>query len=84
MISAYSTCVPSVALGYSIKSVGIATDLSMPVDTVVDSKQYNPGALEKAYNYVEENVTEIRRELEMIIPEYKKSAYELRKIINRL
>lgn len=84
MISAYSTCVPSVALGYSIKSVGIATDLSMPVDTVVDSKQYNPGALEKAYNYVEENVTEIRRELEMIIPEYKKSAYELREIINRL
>ena len=66
------TCVPSVALGYSIKSVGIATDLSMPVDTVVDSKQYHPGALEKAYNYVEENVTEIRRELEMIIPEYKK------------
>ena len=56
----------------------------MPVDTVVDSKQYHPGALEKAYNYVEENVTEIRRELEMIIPEYKKSAYELREIINRL
>ena len=37
VISAYSTCVPSIALGYSIKSRGIAIDLSMPMDTIVDS-----------------------------------------------
>lgn len=37
VISAYSTCTPAIALGYSIKSKGIAKDLNMPQNTVVNS-----------------------------------------------
>ena len=39
VISAYSTCVPTIALGYSIKSKGIAKDLGMPDFTLVNSKK---------------------------------------------
>lgn len=37
VISAYSTCVPAIALGYSIKSKGIAKDLNLPDELVVDT-----------------------------------------------
>lgn len=38
VISAYSTRVPCIALGYSVKARGIACDIGMPDYTVVDSK----------------------------------------------
>ena len=38
VISAYSTKVPCIALGYSVKAKGIAKDICMPEYTVVDSK----------------------------------------------
>lgn len=84
VISAYSTCVPSVALGYSIKSKGIAKDLAMPMDTVVDSKNYQQGAFMKSYNFVDKHLEELRKNLEMIIPEYKESTYGIRKVLREL
>lgn len=84
VISAYSTCVPSVALGYSIKSRGIATDLSMPMDTVVDSKNYKPGNFLKAYSFIDEHVDEIKEKLQKNIPEYKDSTYGIREIVSKL
>lgn len=39
VISAYSTQVPCIALGYSVKAKGIARDIGMPDYTVVDSKK---------------------------------------------
>lgn len=84
VISAYSTCVPSVALGYSIKSKGIAEDLTMPVDTVVDSKNYQSGAFMKAYDFTEMHVDELRKSLETIIPEYKENTYGIRKVFSEL
>lgn len=41
VISAYSTHTPCIALGYSVKSKGIAKDIGMPEYTVVDSKHLN-------------------------------------------
>lgn len=38
VISAYSTHVPCIALGYSVKARGIARDIGMPDYTVIDSK----------------------------------------------
>lgn len=84
VISAYSTCVPSVALGYSIKSKGIANDLAMPIDTVVDSKNYQSGAFMKAYDFVDKHVDELRKNLETIIPGYKESTYGIRKVLSEL
>ena len=84
VISAYSTCVPSVALGYSIKSKGIAEDLTMPVDTVVDSKNYQSGAFMKAYDFTEMHVDELRKSLATIIPDYKENTYGIRKVFSEL
>lgn len=38
VISAYSTHTPCIALGYSVKSKGIAKDIGMPEYTLIDSK----------------------------------------------
>lgn len=39
VISAYSASVPCIALGYSVKAIGIAKDIGMPEYTVINSKQ---------------------------------------------
>lgn len=82
VISAYSTCVPAIALGYSIKSKGIANDLAMPIDTVVDSKNYQPGAFKRAYDFIDEHLDEIREKLQKIIPQYKNSTYGIKKMMD--
>ena len=41
VISAYSTQVPCIALGYSVKAKGIAKDIGVPDYTVVNSKNLN-------------------------------------------
>lgn len=82
VISAYSTNVPSIVLGYSIKSQGIANDLAMSMNTVVDSENYQPGAFIRAYSFVDEHVNGIREKLQMIIPEYKESTYGIREVIS--
>ena len=84
VISAYSTCVPCVALGYSIKSKGIAKDLSMPIETVVDSKNYQQGSFMKAYDFVDNHIDELKEKLKTIIPEYKESTYGIRKVLSKV
>lgn len=84
VISAYSTCVPSIALGYSIKSVGIATDLSMPMETVVDSKNYKRGALLDAYSYVDSHYSDLKHTLESLMSDYKESTKGIKNVIESL
>lgn len=43
VISAYSTGVPCLALGYSVKAIGIAKDLGLPDYTVINSKKLKNG-----------------------------------------
>ena len=73
VISAYSTCVPSIALGYSIKARGIAKDIGLPENLVVDfSKDLQKSVLLESFKYLEENENQIRGILEQNIPLYKK------------
>lgn len=81
VISAYSMCVPSIALGYSIKSKGIAKDLGLSEKLVVDSKRIQKGALIQSLTYMIDNVDEIRTHLNKIMPTYKSQAFEIRKIL---
>lgn len=81
VISAYSMCVPSIALGYSIKSKGIAKDLGLSEKLVVDSKKIQKGALIQSLTYMIGNVDEIRTHLNKIMPTYKSQAFEIRKIL---
>ena len=71
-IAAYSTCVPTLVVGYSVKSKGIATDLFgtdenyvVPVQKLEDKK-----SLMQAFRWIESQEDEIRKMLHQIMPEY--------------
>ena len=85
VVSAYSTCVPALALGYSIKSKGIAKDLGLSKNTVVDSKHiHHEGCLLDSFIYLCENESSIRKHLQEIMPEYTQRAYAIRELVKKL
>ena len=56
VISAYSTYVPTIALGYSVKALGIAKDLGLSDQAVIDCKKIrSEDELLQAYLYLEKN-----------------------------
>jgi polysaccharide pyruvyl transferase WcaK-like protein len=71
-IAAYSTCVPTLVMGYSTKSRGIATDLFGTDDHYVLPVQEltAPEALTDAFRWIMEREQEIRSRLEAVMPEY--------------
>ena len=82
-IAAYSTCVPTLVCGYSVKAKGIAKDLFgsyenyvIPVQTINNEKQ-----LIDAFLWMEKNEESIRDRLETIMPDYIDKAYEAGKVI---
>lgn len=82
MISAYSMCVPSLALGYSIKSKGIAKDISMPDYTVLDYRNLKSETeITDRFRAIEQNEKEIRENLERTIPAYVHSAYGAKAVL---
>lgn len=78
VISAYSMHVPTIALGYSIKSRGIAKDLGLDEALVVNSKEFTKGKLVQSFDYLKEHETEIRQHLSEIMPSYKQRTYLIR------
>lgn len=87
-IAAYSTCVPTLVVGYSVKARGIARDLFDTDDTtpyvlpVQSLKTEN--ALTDAFKYLQDNEAQLRNKLESIIPEYISRTKEYRKIIGTI
>lgn len=81
VISAYATQIPAIALGYSIKSKGIAKAVGMPDWTVVDSRKYKKGALLMAFNQMQEGENDIRSTLRDNIPPYKAQLVLLKEYI---
>ena len=76
MISAYSMCIPSMALGYSIKARGIAKDLGLPEELVINCNELNSDSeLLNAYLFLTNNETEIKNTLTSKMDDYKNSAY---------
>ena len=75
-IAAYSSCIPTLVLGYSIKSKGIAVDLFgsyddyvLPVQTLTDETQ-----VFDSFMKLLENHDSIKSQLESIMPAYKRLA----------
>jgi polysaccharide pyruvyl transferase WcaK-like protein len=71
-IAAYSTCVPTLVVGYSVKARGIAKDLFgteknyvLPVQSLQET-----GDLLKAYFWIAERESEIRNHLQNSMPDY--------------
>lgn len=84
VISAYAVCVPTVALGYSVKSVGIAKDIGMDDKTVINCKTIKrDDELLQAYLYLENNEKKMKGVLEKRIPSYIKKVSNLREILEK-
>lgn len=83
-ISAYSTCVPTLALGYSIKSKGIAKDLGLPEKLILDSKNFSKGALLESFIYMLNSESQISEHLNTIVPKYINSLDGLKSLIEDL
>ena len=84
VISAYSMCVPAIALGYSIKSRGIAKDLGLDERLVVNSKRFNEGDLLRSFQYLMERLDEVRSHLCEVMPAYRQRPYQIRKELTHL
>lgn len=85
-IAAYSTCVPTIVLGYSVKSKGIAKDL-FGTDTnyvlpVQDMK--NAQELACAFRWLHKHEHKINNHLKEIIPEYIQKAFLVSKAVEKL
>jgi polysaccharide pyruvyl transferase WcaK-like protein len=85
-IAAYSSCVPTLVVGYSVKARGIARDLFgaeehyvLPVQTLSD-----PEELIAAYQWMMQNEQEIRTHLQTIMPDYCAKAAQAGEELRRL
>lgn len=85
-IAAYSTFVPTLVIGYSVKSRGIARDLFgteehyvLPVQNIRSSDD-----LIHEFQWLMEHETEIRQHLTNIMPDYQKKALKAKEYIEEL
>ena len=85
-IAAYSSCVPTLVVGYSTKSIGIARDLFGTAENYVVPVQElsSDNDLVNAFNWLEEQELSIKGHLMTIIPEYKNRVYKALDYLNRL
>lgn len=72
IISAYATCTPAIALGYSVKARGIAKDLQLNESLVVDSKNFKRNQLLDSFCFTLSHVNNIKSHLEQTVPLYVK------------
>jgi colanic acid/amylovoran biosynthesis protein len=71
-IAAYSTCVPTMVLGYSIKSLGIAKDLFGYPRLVLDKSELRDATLLiQKFDELHKDKAEIKEYLEKVIPSVK-------------
>lgn len=72
-IAAYSCCIPTLVLGYSIKARGIARDLFGDEEHYLVSVQdlLTKEDLKNAFIWIYEHEQEIKNHLKQVLPEYK-------------
>lgn len=85
-IAAYSSCVPTLVVGYSVKAQGIAKDLFgtaqnyvLPVQKLSQKEE-----LIGAFEWLKEHEGMMRTRLEEIMPEYQKRAAQAAAIIQEM
>ena len=85
-IAAYSTCVPTLVVGYSVKAKGIAKDLFGTYENYVIPVQTleNKEDLINAFKWLNNNKEEIKKHLTDVMPEYIKRAIRAGEEISRL
>lgn len=85
-IAAYSSCVPTLVVGYSVKARGIARDLFGQEEHYVLPVQSlrNRDNLVKEFQWLSSREKEIREKLEKKMPDYRNKASETGKEVDRL
>ena len=85
-IAAYSTCVPTIVAGYSVKAIGIAHDLFgtdrgyvLPVQTLRTTD-----VLKDDFCWLVKNEEKIKRYLQEQMPSYKKRVFRAKEAIDNL
>lgn len=75
-IAAYSSCVPTLVAGYSVKSIGIAKDIFGTEENYVVSVQNftDKSNLKKAFQWLEKHEKQVENFLESRMPEYCKKS----------
>lgn len=85
-IAAYSSCVPTLVIGYSVKSKGIAKDIFGTDDNYVIAAQSfkTDSDLIDRFEWLQENENTIRTHLQSFMPDYCQKAYEIRNELERI
>ncbi len=85
-IAAYSSCVPTLVLGYSTKSIGIAKDLFGTTEGYVISVQKleNKEALWEQFFNILKNEEKIKSHLNDIMSDYQAKVYSMSELFKRL
>lgn len=85
-IAAYSTCVPTLVVGYSVKARGIATDIfGTDHNYVIPVQQLkNEADLLRAFQWLTEHEHEIHSHLVSFMPSYKEQVWKAKEDIMAL
>lgn len=85
-IAAYSTCVPTLVVGYSIKAKGIAKDIFGTYKNYVIPVQMleNEYQLVEAFKWLRDNEKVVREKLGKVMPNYIAKALTARKKFEEL
>lgn len=85
-IAAYSNCIPTLVIGYSVKSEGIAKDIFgiadqyvIPVKSIISQD-----VLFNAYKFIDKNYETIKNHLKSFMPDYISKCYDYKNIIEDL
>lgn len=85
-IAAYSTCIPTLVIGYSVKAKGIAKDIFGTYENYVLPVQSlsNKDDLINAFEWMKDNEDGIRKHLNEFMPGYKEKALQGKVEIEKL
>lgn len=85
-IAAYSTCVPTLVIGYSVKSKGIAKDIFGTFDNYVIAAQdfKTDSDLIDRFEWLRDNESRIRAHLNSFMPFYCQKAYEIKTVLLKI
>lgn len=85
-IAAYSSLVPTLVVGYSVKAKGIAKDLFGTYKNYVLPVQqlHNREDLIHAFEWLKDHEEEMRADLTRVMPEYKNRAWQAGKEVEKL
>ena len=85
-IAAYSSCIPTLVVGYSVKALGIAKDLFGTTENyVVPTQGLKTGnELLEAFIWLDENKSQVRMHLEEIMPQYTASSFLVNDMIKSI